>query len=185
MKSRCINDIPCRLHIAAQRTLREVLDRILLAQPVDYERLVRVVREVVPLSPEETKDGTVGEWKADEPRDDDAATWEYGFGETPGILYVDEDLPPLKLVAIMAHELGHACTVPEDREARGLGLEDEWASELTADWYAVKRWRFDAEIKPLRDWLDPQHHGSWPGEKLSTGQGEFFIDEDYVCRKRS
>jgi hypothetical protein len=185
MKSRCIHGIPCRLHTAAQRTLREVLDRIQSAQPVDYGRLVRVVREVVPLPPEETEDGTMGGWKADEPRDDDAATWEYGFGETPGILYVNEDLPLPELVATMAHELGHACTVREDLEARGSELEGEWTSELTAHWYAVTRWGFGAEIEPLRDRLDRRHHGPWPGETFSTGQGEFFIGEDYVCRKLS
>ncbi len=184
MRSRTIRSIPCSLQTAAaRRTLGKVLDRIRLAQPVDFARLLRVVREVIPLAPEETADGTTGEWKADKPRDDDPATWVYGYEATPGLLSVDEKLPRLELVAVLAHELGHACTVSEDLEARGSMLEDEWVSELTALWYAVERWGFQAEMNAIRPKLNRLHHGPWPGEEFETEQGKFIIGKDYVCRK--
>jgi hypothetical protein len=58
-----------------------------------------------------------------------------GPEETSGILYVNEHRPLIELVAMFAHELGHACTVPKNLKSRGRCLEDEWASELTALWY--------------------------------------------------
>jgi hypothetical protein len=183
MRPRPIRGIPCRLQTTdARRTLGDVLDRIRSAQPEDYERLLGVVSEVAPLSVEETADGTLGEWKADK-ETDDQATWCYAKGETPGIIYVKEQLSRRKLVAIMAHELGHACTTDEDIEERGSWLEDEWASELTADWYADKRWGFGAELKSIRKRRDRMHHGAGPGESFSTEHGEFRIDEDYVCHR--
>src|SRR5690242_11873857 len=65
-----IHGIECRrLGDAARLALEEVLARIRSAQPEDYQRLLRVVKEVVPLSPEETEDGTQGEWKAESAKD--------------------------------------------------------------------------------------------------------------------
>ncbi len=186
MGSRTIRSIPCGLQIAtARRTLGQVLDRIRVAQPIDYDRLRRVVREVIPLSPEEPADGTTGEWKAEKPRYYHPDTWAYGSEETTGLLYVDEKLPRLELVAVLAHELGHACTVSEDVEARGSMLEDEWASELTALWYAVERWGFRSETNAIRPKLNRLHHGPWPGEEFETEQGKFIIGKDYVCREVS
>jgi hypothetical protein len=179
-----IPDIPCRLRSAAARdALKSVLDTIRSAQPEDYLRLLRVVKEVVPLAPEETEDGTMGEWKQDL-ADDDPATWDYGVGETPGVLYIDESHTPTELIAILAHELGHACTVVEDREAREAP-SDEWASEATADWYAVRRWDFGTEMEVRREGRDRLHHGPWPGETVEAGKEKvkFILGEDYVFRK--
>jgi hypothetical protein len=183
-----IHGIPCSLRTAIARdTLSEVLDRIRLAQPDDYERLRRVVRDVIPLSPEETQDGSdLGEWKMDKAQDDDPKTWGYGCGdETPGIMYVNEGLPRRKLVPTMAHELGHACTVKDDLEARGDLPYEEWASELTADWYADKRWGFGAEIDSVRGESRLMHHGPAPGQRFSLEQIEFELGKDYVCRRIS
>jgi hypothetical protein len=92
MSYRRIRGIPYRLRTApARRALGEALDRIRTAQPQDDERLVQVVREVVPLSSEEAEVGTLGEWKADR-ETEDPATWGYGYEPTPGIMCVNEDL---------------------------------------------------------------------------------------------
>ncbi len=188
MKDDCaIHGIPCHLQTAAaRRTLGEVLDRIQSAQPQDYAQLRRFVRKVVPLAPEETEDGTMGQWKEEKPPEYDETNWnEYdASGGTPGILYVKEDLSRPELVAIMAHELGHACTTPDDLKARGSILEDLWTSELTALWYAVERWGFRREMNIIRPKLNRLHHGPWPGDEFDTGQGKFIIGKDYICRKR-
>ncbi len=92
---------------------------------------------------------------------DDPTTWDYGFGETPGVIKLVEKIPIEDLPGVLAHELGHAATRSEDLERRGP-ISDEWSSELAADWYAYK-WGFGRQIareRKTRDWL---HHGPCPG----------------------
>jgi hypothetical protein len=158
------------------------MNRIQLAQQEDDDRLLRVVREIAPLLPEETNDGTQGEWRKELPRDDDPETWDYGFGETPGILVVNENVAQTALTGLLAHELRHVCTVQEDLKKRGP-IEDEWASELTADWYAVVRWSFRAEVEAIRANSDLLHHGPSIGERVSTEVGVFWIDDNFVAHR--
>lgn len=78
-------------------------------------------------------------------------------------------------VAIVAHELGHACVCEDDFYERIHGTEveyfqlaDEWVNELCADYYAYK-WGFGRHIgqhRRVREW---RHHGLAPGKIFTTG----------------
>ena len=72
------------------------------------------------------------------------------------------------LASTLAHEFGHACSRWEDLERR-QAPSDEWASELTADWYAYK-WGFGRLIARQRKTRDHLHHGPGPGETCELGQ---------------
>jgi len=82
------------------------------------------------------------------------------------------------LTATIAHEFGHACTRDIDLDRRGTIPNEEWRSELTADWYAYK-WGFGREIvrdRKIRDW---HHHGPKPGDEFTVNdQGK----EPYTAR---
>jgi hypothetical protein len=164
----------------ARKVFRDVLDRIRVAQESDYQRIQRVVREIVPLTRAQKHDGTtLGEWKEDLPNED-PATWDYGLVETPGVLWIASNLPPAELFPAFAHELGHACVVYEDRKARGQCPCDEWQEEATADWYAVKRWGFQKEMERLlasRDWV---HHGPWAGQTAEINYMRYRLTKDFV-----
>jgi hypothetical protein len=88
------------------------------------------------------------------------------------------------LAATIAHELGHACTSNDDCERRGV-LDDEWASELAADWYAYK-WGFGrliARDRKNRNWL---HHGPAPRSHFSIIGGDttfhYRVSRRFVAR---
>ena len=155
-----IYDIPCYLRNAISREgVRKTLQQILDRNPKDFRRLQRLVREIQPY--DDADDGTLGIWVEDKPVSGDPATWDYGYGETPGVLKIVEDSSIEELPGLIAHELGHAATREEDLERRGA-LEDEWQSELAADWYAYK-WGFGRQIARMRKTRDHMHHGPPPG----------------------
>lgn len=160
-----LDDVPCRLPGAAAEAFREVLEQVRDGWPDDWARIRQVVREVLPLAPGEGADGTLGEWRADRPRSGVPSTWGYGVGETPGVLLVDPALEADALRAVIAHELGHACTVMEDLDGRGTDVFEEWRSEATADWYAY-RWGFGPVIDRTRAGRDWTHHGPEPGTEM-------------------
>jgi hypothetical protein len=175
-----VRGVPCDLqNDEARLILGEVLDRIQAAQPDDFDRIRRVVREVRPLTDKHKEDGTMGEWFEDK-ESDDVSAWGYGCGlETPGVLCVDEELPRTEFIAVLAHELGHACVVGDDLENRGDCPEDEWCEEATASWYPVKRWGFRAELESTRSTWDTMHGGPWPGETATVGGTTYLVDEDF------
>jgi hypothetical protein len=135
----------------------------------DLQRLVRSIRLV-----EMPDDGTHGEWKA-EPAGTDPSTWDYGIVRTPGIVLLAESLRGAEIPAILAHELGHAATTELDRQNRGKFYgEDEWRSELAADWYAY-RWGFGREIARHRKRRDQWHHGPPPGSTAEVAYGDRWV----------
>jgi len=155
-----VHNIPCFLcdpilREGVQKTLQQILDRC----PKDFRRLQRLVRAIQPY--DDADEGDQGIWIEDSPIRKDPATWHYGFGDTPGVLKLVENLPIEDLPGLFAHELGHAATRPEDLERRGA-LDDEWQSELAADWYAYK-WGFGRQIARQRKTRVWQHHGPPPG----------------------
>ena len=103
-------------------------------------------------------------------------------------MYVLEDQPPASLVAVVAHELGHACTMFSDlwrRFAPGTPLDDGWAREFAADWYAYK-WGFGralARHRKERDWM---HHGPGPGQTFTQEfdgvEYAFRVTRSFVVR---
>ena len=80
-----------------RRVVRYVLDRIRSRCPRDFERLQSLVREIVPLSRAERRDGTIGQWIEEQPRADDQSTWGYGIDATPGKMLLAETLKPEKM----------------------------------------------------------------------------------------
>ncbi len=161
--------IPCSLKTAeARQALETVLARIQERHPKDLERLVGAVESVEPITGAD--DGTQGQWVARKPTEaygHPSLEWGYTV-PAPGVLYVRED--DKHLVAVIAHELGHACSVKEDLQRRGQLLKDGWASELAADWYAY-RWGFGREIARLRPHRDRKHHLVGPGQEYEEDRG--------------
>jgi len=162
-----------RVSKRTRAALRAVLDKIRDCSPDDFKRIRRVVREILPLTAEEVEGRTQGEWRALHCDPDDPETWGYGIGETPGTMFVNEDLPEWRLKTVIAHELGHACTVIEDRD-RTAAPSDEWASEAAADRYAYK-WGFGQLIARDRRTSDWTHHGAKPGKEISVEMGGELI----------
>jgi hypothetical protein len=179
--------IPCFLESAeAREAVRVVLEQIRERCPEDFSTLKSVVQKIVPLPPEETaSDGTLGHWVRYSPTGEPILVG-LPFDEPgPGELRIAEVQE--HLVANIAHELGHACTTSEDVEKRGEMPEDEWASELTADWYADKKWGFGAQIEEARPTRPLNHHGPAPGDKFTIELPKgvvncYEIDENYKTR---
>jgi hypothetical protein len=132
---------------------------------------------VVPLTENEKTEGTLGEWIAAHPEQSDQNTWDYGYGETPGVLKAAEDLDPVELVPTLAHELGHACSTLEDRELTA-SPDSEWDSELAADRYAYK-WGFGRGIARLRKIRHSLHHGPGPRQVIKYDRFWFRVTRDF------
>ncbi len=162
--------IPCSLtNPAARIAFHDVLFAIMEGHPEDFARILRLVTEVVPITPELRDEGTEGAWETKVFLEtEDPETWGRGFDETPGRILIDEDLQPLRLLALFAHELGHTCTGEDDLEFTHAP-SDEWASELSADRFAYK-WRFGEAIAVQQKLRDRWHHCGGPGEVIECGE---------------
>ena len=176
--------IPCSLHHpAARKAVHDTLAQIQKSHPGNFARLRPLVREIQPYS--DATPGDMGIWLHDHPNPDDPTTWHYGCGEnTPGLLKLNEDMPLEQFPSMLAHELGHVATRVADLDRRGE-VEDEWASELAADWWAY-RWGFGKQIakyRPQRAWT---HHGGAPGSSFEVQRGKlickYSITRSFVVR---
>ena len=165
--------------------IRRVLTRIRKRCPADFIDLQELVQEIVPLSKQQSKDGTRGEWKAHQPDPEDRRTWGYGFDRTPGKLLLADSVRSVEdAVATVAHEFGHACTRWADSERRGTHLKDEWSSELAADWYAWKKWGFGKEIAQSQKDRDFLHHGPKRGELFEFANKSYKVTRNFCIRPR-
>lgn len=175
-----------QLKPATQAVVREVLDRIMAVSPEDHERLLKCVRDIVPLPEDEQADGTCGKWVADklttvEDFFEFQRYWEEGVS-WPGVVYIAEDHYDLPL--LLAHEFGHACTTIEDRELQGESHSDEWASEVQANRYAYL-WGFD--LSRFYDRADWTHHcvkpGDWIEEAIGDDVVRLTVTDDYIIKQ--
>jgi len=82
--------------------------------------------------------------------------------------------PEFVVIAAIAHELGHACTTQEDFEKRKRIIDDEWASESCADYYAY-RWGFGREIRRHNKTRYVRHHGGLPGDIITVGIDDIVL----------
>ena len=178
MQSESVNKpvfaIPCYVTDNLRKGVKKTLQQIQDKYPKDFLRLQKLVRAIQPY--DDAEEGDVGIWKEDSPIYGNRATLDNSYGETPGVINLVEDIQIEDLPGILAHELGHAATRPEDLERRGP-ISDEWQSELAADWYAYK-WGFGRHIarqRKNRAWL---HHGPPPGSSFTVSYG------DTVCHYR-
>jgi hypothetical protein len=103
------------------------------------------------------------------------------FGQVPE---EDEDrrgviaLSPDAGCSHVAHELGHVAATDHDQASRHAP-DDEWASELAADWYAY-RWGFGRDIardRPTRRFV---HHAVGPGQVIGVGDRWYRVSQRFV-----
>lgn len=167
-----IYGIPCSLKSRRLRgAIRLVLGRIRRRAPEDFERIrARVMEFTVLLEPLEAH-GFAGKWIPD-------GSWAELFTARGLIALTDR---PGNLMAIAAHEIGHACTRKEDAERRAVTLPgSRWAIEMCADYYAYK-WGFGRHMARARKAQDRLYHGPAPGETVLSEHE----DEGLVYRYRA
>lgn len=166
--------IPCSLaRRDTRRAVRDVVTRVRESFPQDFARLREVILEIAPFEQAPRNARVLGEWQARQEELNDPATWGFGFGPTPGVMRINESFDLVEPVGVIAHEFGHACTTQEDRERRG-DMDDEWRSEMAANWYAY-RWGFGRNIRRMSETWDHLHHGPLPGK-------DFAIERPYEDR---
>jgi hypothetical protein len=132
------------------------------------------VREIRRLPKSKSRDGTAGECRRDEPLDPDS----------PCKLFlpdgVTKELDSSDLLALVAHECGHAATRQEDLDRR-RAPEDEWSSEAAAAWY-VYRWGFGAARRRYlrRHPEDRMHHGPDRGGWVEIYGRRYSVSRRFV-----
>ncbi|MCC7542328.1 MAG: hypothetical protein IT379_39285 [Deltaproteobacteria bacterium] len=89
-------------------------------------------------------------------------------------------LPLSQMVAVVAHECGHAVTRESEFTKRD-GISSEWASELCADYHAF-RWGFEKEIRAHAPFRSLAHHACLPGETISEAGREWRVDRWFHFR---
>ena len=124
--------------------------------PEDFERIRTRVRKILPLSRECRQQGDIGWWKAGDIND----------RTSTGVIMLASD--PLHIISTVAHEFGHVCT--RDADVAKRYINDEWTSEMCADYYAYK-WGFGRSIARHRPYRVSSHHGPVPGHYKLTSDG--------------
>jgi hypothetical protein len=135
-----------------------VLRQIASRAPKDLARLRGRVRRFAPLPRSERRRRIPGRF----------FQHSHDF-ESPGVVQIDASNPAL--VALVAHELGHACTREEQFDRRTPDNDEEWASEMCADYYAYK-WGFGRAIAARRRRRELAHHGPTPRQEFTLESGE-------------
>jgi len=147
--------------------------------PRDYARVVARVARFRLLTRAERADGTVGWFKALPPR-------MLLLHPMLSVRVPEDDENRRGVIALapdtsrghVAHEFGHAVASYED-QARRQAPDDEWASELTADWYAYK-WGFGRDVARDRPTRRFGHHCVGPGQKISLGERWWRVSRRFV-----
>jgi len=179
-----IYGIRCHLrNRATRRAIRETLKQIRAYNLSDFRALQSLVREIVPLPKAKQKRGTLGERIAEQPNLDDPSTYGYGIDRTPGRLFLREYFDDREdAVATVAQELGHACSTRLEIERRCAAIDEEWASELNADWYACMKWGFGKLIARIRPRRDERHHSFKPGTSFELRGRNYRVTRHFCMR---
>jgi hypothetical protein len=165
-----------------RRAVRVVLEQIRKRAPDDFARLRKRVRGFVPL-PTAAGTGAQAIWRP-------AGRARAGRRLDPnatGTIKISETCTAA--VAIVAHQLGHACTRREDFDPRcaSAGGDAAVADELCADYYAY-RWGFGRDVSKARRDGHMAHHAPPPQSEFALGPfpdghlrryrvtSEFFIE---------
>lgn len=100
-----------------------------------------------------------------------------GLLNSPGVVGLQKlaarRWPRWALIAVLAHECGHAVTTKREVKARGRGFkfDPEWALELCASRYVFK-WGFEKEYRRLSARPEARAHiGGLPGQNLVIQYG--------------
>ncbi len=175
VKHSFVHDIPCiSCNLFVIDSIKTTLDRIRSKAPEDYDRLVVQVIAFVVCEMEE--ENTNGMWMRLRRCEDFRRTAGLAFLASPGLVLLRKGFQTEELVALIAHELGHAATVYADYMRRGP-VSEEWQWELAAAWYAYK-WGFGREIARHRKNRDWGHHYAGPGKIVLE-----FSPRDVYCYK--
>ena len=170
-------EFPCS--IAAPELCEKIEDvlRAVRLFPRDYVRLVARVVRFGTLTRAERTDGTQGWWKRLPARKVlhpvYGEVWE-DDDQRSGVITLAPDVDR----GTVAHELGHAAAT-EDDLARRHAPDDEWASELAADYYAYK-WGFGRDVASHRHTRRFAHHCAGPGQLISLGDQWFRVSRRFV-----
>ena len=169
---------PCSISmLKVCRAIELVLRAVRSRFPRDYARLAARVAGFRPLTKAERADGTAGWWKPLPLR----------MVRHPlfGMVREDDDqgrgviaLTPLASLGHIAHELGHAAAT-EDDHARRHAPDDEWTSELTADYYGY-RWGFGRDVARDRPARRFAHHCAGPGQVIGLGDLWWRVSRRFV-----
>ena len=189
-----VNSIPCEIRSAVvRRAVSEVFEAI-HSHPRDWARLCRRVRRVGWLSGAEER--VLGEWRVDraevmqlcDETQRNPRLW-HRQGTEPylargwiGLPRGAARRPAEHLVALLAHECGHAVTRARDFNARERYGDGEWASELCADMYAF-RWGFEAQMRAEAPFRDFTHHAVLPGQTIWQGDVAYRVDRRFFVRR--
>jgi hypothetical protein len=191
-----INGIPCTIEShRIQDAIRQVFAAI-QRHPRDWARLRRRVQRIGWL-PADKGHEAVGWWLPDEDDvrrlnaqvtpDTPRLWWRQGEGGwfARGWIGLSRpltaELPDVNLIALVAHECGHAVARLREFTARDTGLFAEWANEACADRLAF-RWGFEAEIRADAPTRRLSHHGVLPGEVVCVGDKAFRLDRHFCIR---
>ena len=159
--------IPCGIRSKQmQQGIRIVLRQVRERSPEDFKRLRQRILRLAPLA-KDYEDNAAGKWT---PPRKMTAKWEYPGAWSQGVVRLQEASP--HKIALVAHELGHACTTELDYERLGGGFDVEWETELLADKYGYK-WGFGRQISQDRK-LNRSllHHGPAPGTVFTVENGQ-------------
>ncbi len=169
-------DIPCYIdNPIFTDAIHGVLLQIKERNPKDFQRLQKLVLVIKPF--DNAGEADLGECLGVNTSPVDQVTRDICAWEKQSVIMLAGRIPHDHLIAVVAHEFGHAATRAIDLYRRGHknNVESKWRSELTADWYAYK-WGFGRQItehRPMRDW---RQHSTAPGStfKKEYGDGEIF-----------
>lgn len=169
------------------KTIAAALDQIHKHDPRGFRRIRQRVVSFRLLGPAETKGGAVGQTERVERAPKmieypdlpgievgDVPFHQEGELRVPGVVALARDA----VLATVAHELGHAATTVKDMERR-QAPDDEWAAELSADYYAYK-WGFARAIGRTRRWRRLSHHAVGPGQVIGLGGRWWRVSRRFV-----
>ena len=197
---RVIRGIPCEISSPRVcKAIGRVLESISRSQR-DWARVRRRVQAFRYFAPAVETAGTLGQWVVDReearrlgPQSSRPETWARPEGHFQATGWVSLSrrvarLPWEHLVATVAHECGHVATRESELLKRGglrLSSDDEWISELCADWHAF-RWGFEKQIRAHAPRRSFAHHAVLPGEvitmDLADGPRSWRVDRHFYLR---
>ena len=160
-------------------TVNEVLRQIKRRRPEDYLRIKRRLKAIkwLPKKEEQKSPATLGRIR---PRERHHISYGYGY-EGVGDLYLARRLSKEEAWvwrAVIAHEFGHIAATLWDLR-RTKAPEANWASELTADWYAY-RWGFGHDVRRFMRRRALVHHFFAPGEEREYDGCRYRVTRHFV-----
>lgn len=173
-----------------RKAIRSVLERVRKKSPEDFKRLRRRGLSFSWLPKEETRNGTKGHFYTEKPNISpceveknpdiiDEPNW-------PGGVKISRELTDSSVIAIIAHELGHAATISRDFHKRRRVFPSLYlADEACANKYAFK-WGFSKQLRKERKRLgSAAQHLVLPGQSVQFGEDVYKMTRNFYLRKEA